>query len=111
MSKQQIFSAYRTLRRASLKTFQGDEMMLAEGAKKIREAFESYRLETDPGKIEQLLKDAADAAEFLRTSIVQAKMNERGSYELKIDDEIANDKGNYVFQTPSMDLLKEKRKD
>eukprot|EP01023_Acetabularia_acetabulum_P060643 TRINITY_DN7290_c0_g1_i12.p4 TRINITY_DN7290_c0_g1~~TRINITY_DN7290_c0_g1_i12.p4 ORF type:complete len:111 (-),score=17.38 TRINITY_DN7290_c0_g1_i12:347-679(-) len=109
MSQSQVLSAFRVLRRASLKAFRGDEVMLAEGAKRIREAFETYRLETDPEKVKELLQDASEATDFLRTRIVQAELNERGSYAIKIDDDTLHDKGNYVLQTPS-DLLKEKEK-
>eukprot|EP01025_Chloroclados_australasicus_P034899 TRINITY_DN35627_c0_g2_i1.p4 TRINITY_DN35627_c0_g2~~TRINITY_DN35627_c0_g2_i1.p4 ORF type:complete len:126 (-),score=9.30 TRINITY_DN35627_c0_g2_i1:115-459(-) len=111
MSKSQILGAYRLLRRTSNKTFQGDIPMILESRKRIREAFDTYSTETDSAKIQQLLQDARDAADFLRTSIVQAPLNERGSYELNITDDTLNEGGNYVFQSPSMDLYKEKPKE
>eukprot|EP01026_Neomeris_dumetosa_P012466 TRINITY_DN1434_c0_g1_i3.p2 TRINITY_DN1434_c0_g1~~TRINITY_DN1434_c0_g1_i3.p2 ORF type:complete len:131 (-),score=10.69 TRINITY_DN1434_c0_g1_i3:271-612(-) len=108
MSKTQILGAYRLLLKTSMKTFRNDQLMLNESAKRIREAFDSYRLESDPAKVGQLLQDAQDAAEFLRCNIVQAELNERGSYEIKITDDTINERGNYVISTPSMDMLKEK---
>ena len=36
--------------------------------------------ERDPGRIQQLLAEGREAADFIRTFVVQAKLNERGNY-------------------------------
>lgn len=48
------------------------------------------RHEDDEGKQAQLLEDAREAADFLKTYVVQAQLNERGnfgmSYNLDLSD-------------------------
>ena len=42
------------------------------------------RGETDPARVEELLKDGRDAAAFMREFVVQAAVNERGNLELAL---------------------------
>ena len=35
---------------------------------------------SDPSRIKQLVEEAQEAADFIRTAVVQAKLNDRGNY-------------------------------
>ncbi len=50
--------------------------------------FRRHAREGDPARIATLVADAHDAAAFLRASIVQARMNEAGRYEMKLRPEM-----------------------
>ena len=49
----------------------------------MRRHFEERRGETDEAEIRKLVAEGADAAQFIRDFVVQAKMNERGNFEMK----------------------------
>eukprot|EP00252_Welwitschia_mirabilis_P020226 TRINITY_DN4911_c0_g1_i1.p1 TRINITY_DN4911_c0_g1~~TRINITY_DN4911_c0_g1_i1.p1 ORF type:complete len:102 (+),score=16.07 TRINITY_DN4911_c0_g1_i1:110-415(+) len=85
--KQAVLSAYRALLRARKKSFAGDIPMLTQSAKEIRAKFEENRSVSNPSHIQKLLQDAQEAAEFLASMIVQAKLTDRGSYEVKLGKE------------------------
>lgn len=75
--------AYRSLMRATRKSFAGDTVMLRTSAKEIRKKFEENRHVTSPTEVQRLLEEAREASHFISTMIVQAKLNERGGYEVK----------------------------
>ena len=63
---------------------------------------QSSRAVSDAEQRQQLLAEAAEVAAFLRTSVVQAAVNERGHYEVAISEEHT---GALVEQvTPDMKL-------
>ncbi|CAH2063038.1 unnamed protein product [Thlaspi arvense] len=72
--------AYRALLRATRKSFAGDREMLKASAFEIRKKFEENRHVVSDSDIPRLLEEAREAAQFISTMIVQAKLNERGGY-------------------------------
>ncbi|KAI4349660.1 hypothetical protein L6164_010224 [Bauhinia variegata] len=90
MAREGVLSAYRTLLRATRKTFAGDSLMLKESAVEVRKKFEENRNVSSDGEIQRLLQDAGEASHFITNMIVQAKLNSgSGSYAIKPDKEHA----------------------
>ncbi|CAG7866264.1 unnamed protein product [Brassica rapa] len=79
--------AYRALLRATRRSFAGDVEMLKASASEIRKKFEENRHVVS--EIPRLLEEAREATQFISTMIVQAKLNERGGYEVKASQEHA----------------------
>ncbi|KAG5386593.1 hypothetical protein IGI04_038063 [Brassica rapa subsp. trilocularis] len=79
--------AYRALLRATRRSFAGDVEMLKASASEIRKKFEESRHVVS--EIPRLLEEAREATQFISTMIVQAKLNERGGYEVKASQEHA----------------------
>ncbi|KAK3020841.1 hypothetical protein RJ639_045523 [Escallonia herrerae] len=75
--------AYRSLLRATRHTFAGDELMLTQSAAEVRKKFEENRHVTSDVEIQRHLEEAREASHFISNMIVQAKLNERGGYEVK----------------------------
>lgn len=65
--------AYRKLLRACRETFANDVPALSAALKEARHRFEQERHNEDETKIKELLGNAEEATNFLRTNIVQAK--------------------------------------
>ncbi|KAL6196674.1 hypothetical protein ACLB2K_032288 [Fragaria x ananassa] len=82
-------SAYRSLLRATRKSFAGDTVMLKGSAAEVRQKFEENRGVTSESEIQRLLGEAREASSFISTMIVQAKLNSRGGYEVKPDKDHA----------------------
>lgn len=80
MAAGEVLRAYRTLLRATRKTFAGDTLMLRESAAEIRSKFEANRHVDSEPEVRKLLDDATEASDFISTMIVQAKLNPDGSY-------------------------------
>ncbi|RVW54541.1 hypothetical protein CK203_071485 [Vitis vinifera] len=76
----EALSAYRTLLRATRKSFAGDTVMLKASAVEIRKHFEDNRNVTSQSEIQGLLESAREASHFISNMIVQAKLNSRGGY-------------------------------
>ncbi|XP_058083518.1 mitochondrial zinc maintenance protein 1, mitochondrial [Magnolia sinica] len=75
--------AYRELLKATRKSFAGDSVMLTQSALEIRKKFEENRSVSSELEIQRLVEEAREASQFISTMIVQAKLNERGGYEVK----------------------------
>ncbi|KAE8676703.1 peter Pan-like protein-like isoform X1 [Hibiscus syriacus] len=58
-------------------------MMFNASAVEIRQKFDVNRHVTSEPEIRRLLEEAREASQFISTMIVQAKLNERGGYEVK----------------------------
>lgn len=71
--------------------FRGDTVTLNASRTELRARFDESRASLSSAgvqqqeQIDQALADAAEAADFLRTFVVQAKLNERGNYEMKLE--------------------------
>ena len=74
-----VARSFRVLLRTVRETFAGDAVALAKSRAAVREQFRAHARERDAAKIARLVADAHDAANFLRESIVQAKLNKDGS--------------------------------
>ncbi|KAL9175297.1 hypothetical protein ABFS82_02G105400 [Erythranthe guttata] len=72
--------------RATRQTFAGDTIMLRESAAEARKKFE----------------EANEATRFISTMIVQAKLNDRGGYEVKPGKEHVG----ATLEIPSEEILK-----
>ncbi|TXG63427.1 hypothetical protein EZV62_010421 [Acer yangbiense] len=98
----EALSAYRALIRATRKSFAGDTLMLRESAKEIRSKFDENRHVTSEIQIQRHLDEAREASRFVSTMIVQAKLNDRGGYEVKPSKEHAG----ATLEIPSEESLK-----
>ncbi|KAH6766404.1 complex 1 family protein / LVR family protein [Perilla frutescens var. hirtella] len=98
--------AYRALLRATRKTFAGDMVMLQGSAAEVRKKFEENRHVTSSADLSRLLEEAREASHFISTTIVQAKLNDRGGYEVKPDKEHAGG----TLEIPSEEILKKASK-
>lgn len=58
--------------------------------REIRSKFQASAAEQDHGRLKQLLGEGREAADFIRTFVVQAKLNKRGNYEMKVEKHHAN---------------------
>ncbi|KAL5791830.1 hypothetical protein ACOSP7_000424 [Xanthoceras sorbifolium] len=102
MVRGEALGAYRALIRATRKSFAGDTLMLRESAKEIRNKFEENRHLTSQAEIQRHLDEAREASIFMSTMIVQAKLNDRGGYEVKPGKEHAG----ATLEIPSEEILK-----
>uniref|UniRef100_A0A2N9FQR5 Complex 1 LYR protein domain-containing protein n=1 Tax=Fagus sylvatica TaxID=28930 RepID=A0A2N9FQR5_FAGSY len=98
----EALSAYRTLLRATRKTFAGDSLMLTESGSEVRKKFEENRHVSSDGEIRRLLEEAREASQFISTMIVQAKLSSSGGYEVKPAKEHAG----ATLEVPSEAILK-----
>ncbi|KAK1437229.1 hypothetical protein QVD17_03018 [Tagetes erecta] len=95
-------TAYRSLLRATRKSFAGDTVMLQGSAAEVRKKFEENRNVTSEPEIRKLLDEAREAADFISNMIVQAKLNSRGGYEVKA----SKDHAGATLEIPSEEILK-----
>jgi len=107
--------AYRVLLRAQQKLFRGDIVALTSAREQTRAEFQKQAGETDPDRVAMLVADAVDTAQFMRSNVVQAQLNERGNYEMSVDPELhttTGDKPEYVedvHEAADLYAMKEKR--
>ncbi|CAF2264060.1 hypothetical protein BRARA_D00053 [Brassica rapa] len=104
MVSREALIAYRALLRATRKSFAGDTEMLKASASEIRKKFEENRHVASDSDIPRLLEEAREATEFISTMIVQAKLNERGGYEVKASQEHAG----ATLELPTEEMLRKK---
>ncbi|GMJ01068.1 hypothetical protein like AT3G62810 [Hibiscus trionum] len=102
MVRGEVLSAYRALLKATRKSFAGDTMMLKASAVEIRQKFDANRHATSDPEIQRLLEEAREASHFVSTMIVQAKLNERGGYEVKPSKEHAG----ATLEIPSEEIIR-----
>ncbi|KAI3460803.1 hypothetical protein Pfo_017466 [Paulownia fortunei] len=95
-------TAYREVLRATRKTFAGDTLMLRESAAEVRKKFEENRHVTSATNLHRLLEEAREASHFISSMIVQAKLNDRGGYEVKPGKQHAG----ATLEIPSEEILK-----
>lgn len=77
-------SVYRQCLRSVQQSFRGDQYMLHNSRKELRSKFEANRQVSDCGAIKKLLAEGEEAADFIKTFVVQAKLNKRGNFEMKV---------------------------
>ncbi|KAF2315012.1 hypothetical protein GH714_037553 [Hevea brasiliensis] len=92
----------RALLRATRKSFAGDSVMLNASASEVRKKFEENCHVTSQTEIQRLLEEASEASDFISTMIVQAKLNERGGYEVKL----GQDHAGATLEVPSEEILR-----
>ncbi|XP_061995505.1 mitochondrial zinc maintenance protein 1, mitochondrial-like [Rosa rugosa] len=102
MARVEALNAYRSLLRATRKSFAGDTVMLKGSAAEVRQKFEENRGVTSEEEIQRLLGEAREASSFISTMIVQAKLNSRGGYEVKAE----KDHAGATLEIPSEEILR-----
>eukprot|EP00892_Ulva_mutabilis_P012859 jgi/Ulvmu1/9946/UM058_0029.1 len=91
MTAPEVFALYRQLIRTARSTFRGDHPALNAAFLEIRGQFMSKSDATDE-QIPQLVAEGKEAAAFLKEAVVQAKLNDRGAFEVSNlpDDKVVN---------------------
>ncbi|ODN00965.1 Complex III assembly factor LYRM7 [Orchesella cincta] len=69
----QALSVFKQLLRTRQQVFRGDQNALQAARDKIKTEFLKHKAETDPGKIDELIKVAKESEELLRTKVIQAQ--------------------------------------
>ena len=72
-TRHRVLSAYRRLYRAQQVAFANDVFMQREARKEMRQQFAARRHDTDGPQLEAAITAATEAADYLRTSVIQAK--------------------------------------
>lgn len=78
-------SLFRSLLRVRRRVFAGDEVMVVAAGRQIRHEFEANRNVTDPEALRDCIAKGREAVDFVSMNVVQAKLNDRGNYEMKLD--------------------------
>jgi hypothetical protein len=88
--RRQVLQSYKTMLFTIRSVFRGDKEAIYQASQQARIAYLKNQHEANVENVQNLLLEASDAMEFLRTNIVQAKLNEQGNYEMKLHS-ISND--------------------
>ncbi|GAB2290484.1 hypothetical protein Dimus_024761 [Dionaea muscipula] len=102
MARAEVLRAYREVLRATRKSFTGDTQMLKASVIEARSKFEENRHVDSESDIQRLLGDAREASQFISTMIVQARLNDRGGYEIRPRIEHAG----ATLEMPTEEMLK-----
>ncbi|KAL8167754.1 hypothetical protein V2J09_009253 [Rumex salicifolius] len=102
MKRMEVLRCYREVLKATRKSFAGDTQMLRASAMEVRTKFEENRSVSSDSEIDKLLQDAKEASSFISTMIVQARLNDRGGYEIKP----SKDHAGATLEVPSEEILK-----
>ncbi|KAK9800765.1 hypothetical protein WJX73_009437 [Symbiochloris irregularis] len=78
-------AVYRGLLRSCNQAFRNDVSMLKNAKSKIRSEFEVSAAERDPDRLKQLFAEGEEASDFIKTFVVQAELNDRGSYAMQVE--------------------------
>ncbi|CAH1789865.1 unnamed protein product [Owenia fusiformis] len=87
MSRSKVCRIFKELHRTRQHVFSGDLEAQTKGRLKINEEFKKNKDETDPEKIEKLIKTANGANDYLKKMIVQAVKVKDDTYEVKLTKE------------------------
>jgi len=71
--RSQALSIFKQLLRTREEVFRGDQNALQVAREKIKTEFLKHKAESDPTKIDELIKVAKESEELLRTKIIQAQ--------------------------------------
>ncbi|XP_074279008.1 mitochondrial zinc maintenance protein 1, mitochondrial [Silene latifolia] len=104
MRRTEVLKAYREILKATRKTFAGDTQMLKASAMEVRHKFDENKHVVSESDIQKHLDEARETAHFISTMIVQAKLNERGGYEVKP----SKDHAGATLEVPSEEILKKR---
>jgi hypothetical protein len=87
MSSSSGAMSYRRLLRTSREVFLGDDFAVSSARTEIRSHFVANRDVRDTAELAKLHEGVDEAVMFLRHSVMQGRMNERGSVEAKLTPE------------------------
>jgi len=99
MSRQ--LAAYRNLLRSVKATFKGDEYMQTGALTEARSKFKECVGQEDQDEIEKAIAEAYEAAEFIKTFVVQAKLNDRGNFAMQVEPHHAETSAEEAALRPS----------
>ena len=83
--KNQVLQGYRRLLRAASRLFKGDDFALNQARRELRFNFEKNRNVSQVEQIKIHLGEIEEAADMLENHFVQAKVNDRGNYEVGLN--------------------------
>ena len=87
-SKSVVLIMYRRLFRTAESTFEGDQRGVILAHDKIRSEFKKNKSEPNPQVVNEQLIIANDAERYLRESVIQARVSDKGNrYMLNIKDD------------------------
>ena len=76
---------YRRLLRSARVVFRGDSFALRQAQLQLRDEFQKHREVREPAQLQQLLQGIDEVDELLRFNIVQGQRNERGNFEVRLE--------------------------
>lgn len=79
--------------------------MLSAAKLEIRKKYAEANHIRDAAVVNKLCDDADDTAEFMRTTIVQAQLNDRGNYAMQPEERHLDKQGRINAQSPE-DIIK-----
>ncbi|XP_060065305.1 complex III assembly factor LYRM7-like [Ylistrum balloti] len=83
-TRYRVLQCFRKLHKTKYAVFQDDDFAIKETRKRINDEFRKGKNETDPEKIEELIKVAEDADLILRKTVIQARLVGENRYRLRI---------------------------
>ncbi|KAL3880652.1 hypothetical protein ACJMK2_032875 [Sinanodonta woodiana] len=99
-TRSKVLACFRKLHQTSERVFKEDLITAQAARDKINSEFRKHKDITDEAKIEELLKVGFEAEQALRETIIQAKLTDHGSYELKITPDTKLE-DNFLFKPGS----------
>ncbi|RIB06048.1 hypothetical protein C2G38_2117031 [Gigaspora rosea] len=106
-----VLNAYKYLLRTQKETFNGDFLAISEARRKTHEEFLKNKDETNEKEINKQINQALEAAEFLKSNVIQAVFDEKTSrFKAKITDNTELGDNESIKNPPSVKELKEKMK-
>ncbi|KAK9831574.1 hypothetical protein WJX74_000763 [Apatococcus lobatus] len=94
-------AAYRVLLRSITAAFKGDAFMLQQSRREVRHKYQEAAGLTDPAEVQKKVAEAKEAADFIRTNVVQAQLNERGNFAMQVEEHHADSTAEEAAIRPS----------
>jgi len=85
--RKEALQLYKHLLRTRAMVFANDPIALEITRQKIREGYDKNRSLTEEKDIRKNIQNGYDVILVLKTEVVQAPINDRGNYEVKVRDE------------------------
>lgn len=79
-------SGFRRLLRSAKFAFREDKFALSAATGQLKAEFRKHRAVSDPAELQQLLQGVGEVEEMLRFNIVQGKRNQRGNFEVALNE-------------------------
>ncbi|CAG8533513.1 27134_t:CDS:2, partial [Racocetra persica] len=76
-TRRAVLNAYKYLLKTQKETFHGDFLAISEARRKTYEEFLKNKDETDEKEINKQINQALEAAEFLKSNVIQAVFDEK----------------------------------
>ncbi|CAH8834046.1 unnamed protein product [Trichobilharzia szidati] len=91
MQRTRAVAIFKKLHRTCQKVFKGDYETLQAAREKINSEFRANRNETDPEKVDELLKTAEDSELLIRTTVIQMELvdEDKNVYRMNLRDDLA----------------------